>query len=145
MPLASMHENLPVPVADVRRIEIVCNGFLLWHGAQLAVHTTCTTLNPASLFGSQHGASVAKPTPSYRVRPDATAFLRLLAQASAASARAAVRSALRSAYVSSRWSGIMPWQRRGPSPYLAHCSSSLSRQSPPPLANRRRIRSRRTN
>ena len=38
--------------------------------------------------------------------PEPTAFVRLLAQARAASAHAAVRSALRAAYVS-RWSGII--------------------------------------
>ena len=41
MRLANM--NLPVPVADARRIEIVCNGLPLWHGAQLAVDTTCVS------------------------------------------------------------------------------------------------------
>ena len=84
MRLADM--NLPVPVADARRIEIVCNGLPLWHGAQLAVDTTCVspslasasrgrapTLDPASLFSSQHGASVATPTSKSR-RDAATAL-----------------------------------------------------------------------
>ena len=79
MRLADM--NLPVPVADARRIEIVCNGLPLWHGAQFAVDTTCVspvtrsasrgqalTLNPASLFSSQHGASGAKLTPCSHAR-----------------------------------------------------------------------------
>ena len=35
--------NLSIPVPDARRIEIVCNGLPLWHGAQLAVNTTCVS------------------------------------------------------------------------------------------------------
>ena len=41
--------NLPVPVADPRWIEIVCNGVPLWHAAQLAVDTACT--NPVTRSG----------------------------------------------------------------------------------------------
>ena len=33
----------PTPAPDARRIEIVCNGLPLWHGAQLAVDTTCVS------------------------------------------------------------------------------------------------------
>ena len=35
--------SLPVPFLDARRIEIVCNGLPVWHGAQLAVDTTCVS------------------------------------------------------------------------------------------------------
>ena len=134
MRLADM--NLPVPVADARRIEIVCNGLPLWHGAQLVVDTTCVSPvtrsgEPRTGADSQPGLALQLATRrkrretypelsrSPRCRlvvsavetggrwgPEPTAFLRLLAQARAASAHAAVRSALRAAYVS-RWSGII--------------------------------------
>ena len=83
MRLADM--NLPIPVADARRIEIVCNGLPLWHGAQLAVESApslalasrgrAPTPDPASrfrCFSSQQGASVATPTSSCRARSAAT-------------------------------------------------------------------------
>ena len=130
MRLADM--NLPVPVADARRIEIVCNGL---HGAQLAVDTTC--VSPVTRSGEPRPGADSQPglalqlatrrkrrktypelsrSPRCRLAvfavetggrwgPEPTAFLRLLAQAHAASAHAAVRPALRAAYVS-RWSGI---------------------------------------
>ena len=128
--------NLPVPVPDARRIEIVCNGLPLWHGAQLAVDTTC--VSPVTRSGeprpgadSQPGLALLHAT--RRKRRDTYAelsrsprchlvvfavevggrsgsepatFLRLLARARAARAHAAVRSALRAAYVS-RWSSII--------------------------------------
>ena len=124
MRLADM--NLPVPVADARRIEIVCNGLPLWHGAQLAVDTTCVSPVPRSGeprpgADSQPGLALQLATRrkrretypelsrSPRCRlvvfavetggrwgPEPTAFLRLLAQARAASAHAAVR-----------WSGVI--------------------------------------
>ncbi|CAE7765043.1 NSF [Symbiodinium sp. KB8] len=85
----------------------------LAHAQLLASRGQALTLNPASLFSLQHGASGAKPTlvvfaveTGGRWGPEPTAFLQLLAQARAASTHAAVRSALRAAYVS-RWSGII--------------------------------------
>ena len=73
--------NLPIPVANAQRIEIVCNGLPLWHGAQLlliplvlapslapASRGQALTLNPASLVSLQHGASGAKPTSSSHAR-----------------------------------------------------------------------------
>ena len=134
MRLADM--NLPLPVADARRIEIVCNGLPLWHGAQLAVDTTC--VSPVTRSGEPRPGADSQPglalqlatrrkrretypelSRSPRCRlvvfavetggrwgPEPTAFLRLLAHARAASAHAAVRSALRAAYVS-RWSGVI--------------------------------------
>ena len=113
--------NLPVHVADARWIEIVCNGLPLWHGAQLAVDTTCVSpvtrsSEPRQGADSRPGASVSRSPRCQLVvfavetggrwGPEPTAFLRLLAQARAASAHAAVRSALRAACVS-RGSGII--------------------------------------
>ena len=128
--------NLPVPVPDARRIEIVCNGLPLWHGAQLAVDTTC--VSPVTRSGeprpgadSQPGLALLQATrrkrrdtyPELSRSPrchlvvfavevggrwgsEPATFLRLLARARAARAHAAVRSALRAAYVS-RWSSII--------------------------------------
>ena len=134
MRLADM--NLPIPVADARRIEIVCNGLPLWHGAQLAVDTTCVspvTRSGEPRQGADSRPGLARQLAARRKRrdtypelsrsqrchlvvfaveiggrwgPEPTTFLRLLAQARAASAHAAVRSALRAAYVT-RWSGII--------------------------------------
>ena len=36
--------NIDAPVQDARRIEVVCNGLPLWHGAQLAVDATIVSL-----------------------------------------------------------------------------------------------------
>ena len=75
----------------MRRVEIVCNGLPLWHGAQLPVGTTCVspvirsasrgpepTVSPASFFSKQRGVGVATPTPSYRARRDATSSYLML-------------------------------------------------------------------
>ena len=104
------------------------------------------TLNPASLLSSQHGASGAKPGPSFRARRVAASwcsrsrqeaagalFLRLLAQARAASAHAVVRSALHAAFVA-RWSAIIAVAAQ--SSLASDCSSSPPRQLPPLLASR---------
>ena len=47
--------NLPVPVPDARRIEIVCNGLPLWHGAQLAVDTVTPPVSAPSLAPASRG------------------------------------------------------------------------------------------
>ena len=57
MRLADM--NLPIPVADARRIEIVCNGMPLWHGAQLAVDTTC--VSPVTRSGELRQGADSRP------------------------------------------------------------------------------------
>ena len=48
--LAAM--NIDVPVHDARRIEVVCNGLPLWHGAQLAVDATL--VSPVTRDGRPH-------------------------------------------------------------------------------------------
>ena len=44
--------NVDVPVADARRIEVVANGLLLWHGPQLALDATI--VSPLTLLGEAH-------------------------------------------------------------------------------------------
>ena len=70
--------NLDVPIHDGRRIEVVCNGLPLWHGAQLAVDATLVSPvfrdgrpDPAQipslvalLRAQLPGASAGKPIPS---------------------------------------------------------------------------------
>ena len=108
--------NIDVPVSDARRIEVVCNGLPLWHGAQLAVDATL--VSPLAHDGSPQPATDAQPGVSLagaaqrkrrhtcpellrarrcrlvvfgletggRWSQEAVTFLRLLAQARAASA-----------------------------------------------------------
>ena len=57
MRLADM--NLPVPVADSRRIEIVCNGLPLGHGVQLAVDTIC--VSPVTRSGEPRPGADSQP------------------------------------------------------------------------------------
>ena len=76
--------NLPIPVPDARRREIVCNGLPLWHRAQQAVDTTCIScvtrsgeLRPGA--DSQPGLALQQATrrkrrdttPSHRARREA--------------------------------------------------------------------------
>ena len=51
--------NIDVPVSDARRIEVVCNGVPLWHGAQLAVDATL--VSPLTRDGSPQPAADAQP------------------------------------------------------------------------------------
>ena len=44
---------------DVRRIEIVCNGLPLWHGAELAVVTTC--VSPVTRSGELRPGADSQP------------------------------------------------------------------------------------
>ena len=128
--------NIDVPVSDARGIEVVCNGLPLWHGAQLAVDATLVSPltrdgSPQSAADAQPGVSLARAAQrkrrhtypellrAHRCRlvvfgletggrwsEEAATFLRLLAQARAASAPTAVRRATQAAWVH-RWSGIL--------------------------------------
>ena len=132
--LAAM--NIDVPVHDARRIEVVCNGLPLWHGAQLAVDATL--VNPVTRDGRPHDG--AEHRPGWAVRnaarrkrrqtypeidrsrrcrlvvfglevggrwaEEAATFVRLLARARAAGAPAAVRNAAQAAWVLRR-SGLI--------------------------------------
>ena len=132
--LAAM--NIDVPVHDARRIEVVCNGLPLWHGAQLAVDATL--VSPVTRDGRPHDG--AEHRPGWAVRnaarrkrrqtypeidrsrrcrlvvfglevggrwaEEAATFVRLLARARAAGAPAAVRNAAQAAWVL-RWSGLI--------------------------------------
>ena len=51
--------NIDVPVGDARRIEVVCNGLPLWHGAQLAVDATL--VSPLTRDGQPQPAANAQP------------------------------------------------------------------------------------
>jgi len=51
--------NLPILVPDARRIEFVCNGLPLRHGAQLAVDTTC--INPVTRSGEARPEADSQP------------------------------------------------------------------------------------
>ena len=51
--------NIDVPVSDARRIEVVCNGLPLWHGAQLAVDATL--VSPLTRKGQPQPAADAQP------------------------------------------------------------------------------------
>ena len=51
--------NIDVPVSDARRIEVVCNGLPLWHGAQLAVDATL--VSPLTREGQPQPAADAQP------------------------------------------------------------------------------------
>ena len=55
--LAAM--NVDVPIHDGRRIEVVCNGLPLWHGAQLAVDATL--VSPVSRDGRPHPGTETQP------------------------------------------------------------------------------------
>ena len=133
---ARVDMNIDVLVSDARRIEVVCNGLPLWHGAQLAVDATL--VSPLTRDGQPQPAADAQPgvalaRAAHRKRrhtypellrarrcrlvvfgietggrwsEEATTFLRLLAQARAASAPVAVRRAAQAAWVY-RWSGIL--------------------------------------
>ena len=58
--LAAM--NIDVPVHDARRIEVVCNGLPLWHGAQLAVDATL--VSPVTRDGRPHDGVTTRVVPS---------------------------------------------------------------------------------
>ena len=128
--------NIDVPVHDARRIEVVCNGLPLWHGAQLAVDATL--VSPVTRDGRPHDG--ADHHPGWAVRnaarrkrrqtypeidrsrrcrlvvfglevggrwaEEAATFVRLLARARAASAPATVRNSAQAAWVL-RWSGLI--------------------------------------
>ena len=128
--------DMNIDVPDARRIEVVCSGLPLWHGAQLAVDATL--VSPLTRDGSPQPAAHAQPGVSLaraaqrkrrhtypellrarrcrlvvfgletggRWSQEAATFLRLLAQARAASAPAAVRRATQAAWVH-HWSGIL--------------------------------------
>ena len=128
--------NIDVPVSDARRIEVVCNGLPLWHGAQLAVDATLVSPltregQPQPAADAQPGVALARAAQRKRRHTypellrarrcrlvvfgietggrwseEAATFLRLLAQARAASAPVAVRRAAQAAWVY-RWSGIL--------------------------------------
>ena len=132
--LAAM--NIDVPVHDARRIEVVCNGLPLWHGAQLAVDATL--VSPVTRDGRPHDG--ADNHPGWAVRnavrrkrrqtypeidrsrrcrlvvfglevggrwaEEAATFVRLLARTRAASAPATVRNSAQAAW-RTRWSGLI--------------------------------------
>ena len=119
--------NIDVPVGDARRIEVVCNGLPLWHGAQLAVDATLVSPltrdgQPQPAANAQPGIALARAEQRkrrhtypelFRARRCPLAFsalklefLRLLAQARAASAPVAVCRTAPAAWVY-RWSGIL--------------------------------------
>ena len=56
--------NLLTPVHDARRIEIVCNGLTLWHGAQLAVDTTL--VSPLTRAGEARPGADSRPATAIR-------------------------------------------------------------------------------
>ena len=132
--LAAM--NIDAPVHDARRIEVVCNGLPIWHGAQLAVDATL--VSPVTRDGRPHDG--ADNHPGWAVRnaarrkrrqtypeidrsrrcrlvvfglevggrwaEEAATFVRLLARARAASAPATVRNSAQAAWVL-RWTGLI--------------------------------------
>ena len=128
--------NIDVPASDARRIEVVCNGLPLWHGAQLAVDATLVSPltrdgQPQPTADAQPGVALARAARRkrrhtypelFRARrcrlvvfgietggrwsEEAATFLRLLVQARAASAPVAVRRAAQAVWVY-RWSGIL--------------------------------------
>ncbi|OLP78998.1 hypothetical protein AK812_SmicGene40774 [Symbiodinium microadriaticum] len=51
--------NVDVPVADARRIEVVANGLLLWHGPQLALDATI--VSPLTRLGEAHPRADVQP------------------------------------------------------------------------------------
>ena len=51
--------NLDASVQDARRIEVVCNGLPLWHGAQLAVDATI--VSPVGRTGEPRAGADARP------------------------------------------------------------------------------------
>ena len=82
--------NLDVPIHDARRIEVVCNGLPLWHGAQLAVDATL--VSPFSAAGGaawsclglrSAAAGTPKPPPSFACSREPAPLPRLLRSASA--------------------------------------------------------------
>ena len=52
------------PIHDTRRIEVVCNGLPLWHGAQLAVDATL--VSPLSRDGRPHPGTETQPGAAVR-------------------------------------------------------------------------------
>ena len=56
--------NLDAPIHDTRRIEVVCNGLPLWHGAQLAVDATL--VSPLSRDGRPHPGTETQPGAAVR-------------------------------------------------------------------------------
>ena len=122
--------------ASARRIEVVCNGLPLWHGAQLAVDATI--VSPVGRTGEPQAGADARPALALdqaaqrkrrhtypelerarrcrlvvfgvevggRWSREAAQFVRLLARARAAAAPAALRVTARGAWVQ-RWSGIL--------------------------------------
>ena len=56
--------NLDVPVHDARRIEVVCNGLNLWHGAQLAVDATL--VSPVTREGLPQAGAATHPGSALR-------------------------------------------------------------------------------
>ena len=116
--------NLDVPIHDARRIEVVCNGLPLWHGAQLAVDATL--VSPFSRDGRPHPGTETQPGVAVRTADrrkrrqtypeldcgrrcrlvvfglevggrwdaEAASFLRLLARARASATPAALRLCL---------------------------------------------------
>ena len=56
--------NIDVPVHDARRIQVVCNGLPLWHGAQLAVDATL--VSPLTRDGRPHDGADARPGWAFR-------------------------------------------------------------------------------
>ena len=129
-------KNLDASVQDARRIEVLCNGLPLWHGAQLAVDATI--VSPVGRTGEPRAGADARPAlaldqaaqrkrrhtyPEFkrarrcrlvvfgvevggRWSREAAQFVRLLARARAAAALAALRVTARGAWVQ-RWSGIL--------------------------------------
>ncbi|OLP76330.1 132 kDa protein [Symbiodinium microadriaticum] len=138
--LGRYRSSTPSPASAAKpaleRIEVVCNGLPLWHGAQLAVDATLVSPlmgdgSPQPAADAQPGVSLARAAQRKRRHTypellrarrcrlvvfgletggrwseEAATFLRLLAQARAGSAPAAVRRATPAAWVH-RWSGIL--------------------------------------
>ena len=128
--------NLDVPVHDARRIEVVCNGLNLWHGAQLAVDATL--VSPVTREGLPQAGAATHPGSALRNAArrkrrqtypeldrsrrcrlvvfglevggrwdsEAATFVRLLARARAAGTPTALRASAQAAWVL-RWSGII--------------------------------------
>ena len=128
--------NVDAPVQDTRRIEVVCNGLPLRHGAQLAVDATI--VSPVTRAGEARANADTRPGLAHdqtaqrkrrhtypelerarrcrlvvfgvevggRWSREATQFVRLMARARAAAAPAALHVTARGAWVQ-RWSGIL--------------------------------------
>ena len=128
--------NLDASVQDARRIEVVCNGLPLWHGAQLAVDAAI--VSPVGRTGEPRAGADARPALALdqaaqrkrrhtypelerarrcplvvfgvevggRWSHKAAQFVRVLARARAAAAPAALRVTARGAWMQ-RWNGIL--------------------------------------